>query len=242
MIYFIKFIFALILVCFASIGNAANSNVKTTIGIGYFHSEGEYKNSDTLTLNSLPVFIRLQNGLTSFKVSSILSRYERTGRATSKKIDQEGLGNSYVSVKQLFKAPVLIHYLDVEGKIKTPTADTTDGLGTAGYDFKLSTTAYYKISKNWLTASIAYQWRDNELRSTFSTALGLSHTFSKMFSGGVILDYEEATQNISDDTLESVIHVTWKAHKKTKYSFYMIKGFKDLKLDWASGLQASYHW
>ncbi len=227
---------------FASTSSSADSGVKTVVGIGYFHSEGKYQNNDTLTLNSLPIFIKMQSGLTSFKVSSILSRYERKEQATSEKIYKEGLGNSYVSVKQLFKVPAFIHYVDVEGKIKTPTADSTDSLGTAGYDFKLSTTAYYRISQSWLTASIAHQWRNNELRSTFSSALGVSHSFSKIFSAGMILDYEEATQDISENILESVIHVTWKAHKQTKYSFYLIKGFEDLKLDWASGLQASFHW
>ena len=216
--------------------------MKTTLGIGYFYSEGQYQNSDALTLISLPMFLKIQSGLTSVKISSSFSHVEREDHTTSNTTDSKGLGNTYISAKQLFKAPALIHYIDVEGKIKTPTANTTDGLGTDGYDFKLSTTAYYKISKNWLTASMAYQWRDNELRNTFSTTFGASHTLSKIFNAGMILDYEQATQDISKDILESVIYVTWKAHKKTKYTFYAIKGFEDQKLDWASGLQISYHW
>jgi len=117
-----------------------------------------------------------------------------------------------------------------------------NGLETGGFDFKLSSTAYYWASKNWFTAGLAYRWRGSELRNTFSLALGFSRSFSQTVNAGARLIYEQAIQQNSKAKLEQTIYLTWKVQKKTKYTFYFAKGFNDLRLNWASGLQISHHW
>ncbi len=226
----------------ASIAVIAAPALKTSIGAGYFYSEGIYLDKDTSTLTSLPLFLKIQKNLTTFKISSHVYRFDRKDSKTSEIQSSSGWGSSYFSLKQLFKLKTFLHYIDIEGKINTPASNKADDLGTSKYGFKLSSSAYYWVSKNWLTASIAYRWRNNQLSDTFSAALGFSRSVSKIVSLGTNLRFEQATQNISNNRLENTFHMTWKAHKKIKYTLYYVKGFKDLKLNWASGLQATYQW
>ncbi|NOY73752.1 MAG: hypothetical protein GXP14_15535 [Gammaproteobacteria bacterium] len=215
---------------------------KTSIGVGYFYSEGIYLDKDTSTLTSLPLFFKIQKNLTTFKVSSNIYRFDRKDSKTSEIQSSSGWGSSYFSLKQLLKLKTFLHYIDIEGKLNTPASNKADDLGTSKYGFKLSSTAYYWVSKNWLTANIAYRWRNNQLSDTFSAGLGFSRNVLKTFSLGTNLRFEQATQNISKNQLENTFHMTWKAHKKIRYTLYYVKGFKDLKLNWASGLQATYQW
>ncbi len=215
---------------------------KMSAGVGFFYSEGVYQDDDTSTLASLPFFFKVQNGMSSLKIASNLYRFRREDQQTNDSDNTTGLGNVYLSAKQLYQTGWLIPYIDIEGKLKTPMPSAINGLETGGFDFKFSSTAYYWASKNWFTGGLAYRWRGSELRNTFSLALGVSRPFSQILNAGARLIYEQAIQENSKAKLEQTIYLTWKAQKKTKYTFYYAKGFRDQRLNWASGLQVSHHW
>jgi len=237
------FSLALLFSAFITPASGKESSLKTSLGIGYFYSEGEHQEGQHLNLASIPVTLKFQQNLTTFKISSNYFRYYRAGDSNNKPKKLEGPGSIYISAKQLFKTAHIVDYLDLEGKIKTPSNHSYAELDSSGFDFILSTSVYYRLAKNWFTAKLAYRWRgDTDLNNTLSTSIGVSRKLSNKIGAGLIIEHEEALQESSDNALESTIYLSWKASQKLKYSWYFIKGFKDKKLDTASGLQATVRW
>ena len=55
-----------------------------------------------------------------------------------------------------------------------------------------------------------------------------------------MLDFQEASSDTADDTVELFAHLTWKAHKKLSLTSYGVVGFTDGSPDEEAGLQISY--
>ena len=230
----------LLLVVLPTTTYAENNQIKKSLSFGLFYGEGEFHDGDNNTLASVPFNLAVQKKRTTLKLSSSYLHAKREDEQNGYSL--KGLGTSYISAKHLFKTAHFSDYLDMEGKMKILEDNTTGELDIDGYDFRLSSTAYFWIAKNWLTTKAGYTWRNNDLNNTLLGAVGLSRPVSTKLSIGGILEAEQATQTVNSNKVEGIIHLTWKSSSQTKYTFYFIKGFTDQRLDWGAGLQISFYW
>lgn len=237
------FLIAFTVLLFVSLSTTSHANknqIKKSLSFGLFYGVGEFHDGDNNTLASVPFSLTVQKKRTTLKFSSSYLYAKREDKQNGYTL--KGIGTSYMSAKHLFKTVHFSDYLDLEGKIKVLEDDTSGELDIDGYDFRLSSTAYFWVAKNWLTAKAGYTWRSNDLNNTLLGAVGLSRPLSSQVSIGTILEAEQATQSINSNRIESIIHLTWKPSTQTKYTFYVIKGFADQRLNWGAGLQVSFYW
>lgn len=225
-----------------SSGAGHQAKTKKSVGVGYFYSEGRFYDNDFSTLKSMPLYFKIQRKLTSLKISSYLYRFRREDSISNATQQSSGWGSSYLTLKHIMPVSRFIHYLDIEGKGKIPAGKKDDDLKLSGIDFKLGSTAYYYVKKNWITASFAYRWRGGQLYNSYLIGAGISRKMTNDISGGIQVEFESKTQKTSTDKFENTFYLQWKQDKKFKYSVYAIKGFNDLKLDWGLGFQVSYGW
>lgn len=239
---FIFFLIMMVFPLFKSVA-ASDTTIQNSVGVGYFYSHGQFDDGDSSKLMSIPLYLKTQRKLTSLKLSGYLYRYRREDSVSRSVQQRRGWGNSYLTFKHLVKTPSFIHYFDIEGKAKIPLSEKADGLRTTGLDVKLGTTLYRYVDKRWITVTFSYRWRgDKTMRNSYLIGGGVTWVVAPRLRAGAQFGIESQTQDTSSKKLENTLYLQWRQNKQVNYSVYSIKGFNDLKLDWALGLQVSYGW
>lgn len=210
------------------------------VSSGYFFSEGQYANEKNTVLTSIPIAVKISRGLNSIKLATNFSRFTRNENGVDKNID--GMGNAYLSIQHFIKLSRFMRYLSFKSKVKFPSTKSDAVLMSRGYDVQFSSSAYFRFSKNWLVSTFAYKWREKNFNNTFSSSINYSHTLSSKYSAGISINFEQPIQKNGEEILENMLHVNWKYSSHLKYTLYYIKGYKDPRIGWASGLQISYSW
>lgn len=233
-------IFIFIFFVFASVKVNALQN-QYSIGTGMYYSEGHYLKDEKIVLSAIPLVLKVSRGFYSVKLSTNYLFYSQQNSVGGEN-EYRGIGNYYLSGKQIVPLKVFARYVGFQLKLKFPSGNTQSELGSKGLDIKAASTLYFKMKKNWFLAGIAYKYRENELNNTFSASLAYSGKLRKSLNVGLNLRYEQALQQQRQDIIESMWHIQWKQSPALKYILYYIRGFKDPVLKNAGGLQVNYTW
>lgn len=219
-------------------------NLKKTLSLGYFYSEGRYYDNSSIIIQSIPVTLKLQYSATRFKVSTSVNSVNNPNSTKSSLLESnQGLGNTYVSLQQIFTPPYFLHFIDFGGKVKIPTATNTSNRQVNRFDAELSSNIYQRFAKNWLTVKLAYRWRnDPTLNNTAAISTGVSHTFNAILTSGLIADYRQASTSTGEPRKELMLYLQHKSKHAIRYTYYVIKGFSKASPNWASGIQVGYKW
>lgn len=220
----------------------ASSELKKTISLGYFNSEGKYYDRLKIRIQSIPFAIKLQHGSMRFKVSSSVNKVNNPNNTPATLIEnRQGIGNTYLNLRQLFKPPLFIHFIDIGTKAKLPTASNNSN--NRQIDLELNSNMYQRFGKNWLSAKFAHRWRFNSvLNNTFAVAIGTSRKINQHITPGVLMDYRQASSPSGEPRRELMLYLQYKAQHKMRYTYYIIKGNSKSSPSWASGLQMNYRW
>jgi hypothetical protein len=131
--------------------------------------------------------------------------------------------------------------MDVGGKIKFGTADTSKGLGTGKNDYNLYT-EIYRVWDNKLNTfiNIGYRWYGDTASTNFRNAglfsAGLAYPMSRALSVGLDYGYRQKLLTSLDAASEATTYLNYKLPSGHKLQFYAVKGFTRASPDWGAGM------
>lgn len=159
---------------------------------------------------------------------------------------ESGLGDIWASLTYQVEAwPVEYGYLDVTGKIKFPTADEDDGLGTGETDYTLQADYAYPMD-NKLTPmlAVAYKIKGDpdgiDLDNVFYISAGADYRLDSGVHVGASLDFQEASSDGADDALELFAYLSYRMSQNWTLMPYAYHGFTDGSPDYGIGTSINY--
>lgn len=188
------------------------------------------------------VVIRPKNGNGNGNGPTTTTTTATTGQSTS---TESGLGDVWASLKyEMQSFPTDIGYLDLTAKIKIPTADEDDGLGTGETDYTLQ--ADYAKSMGRLTPllTVAYKIKGDpsgiDLDDVWYLSAGANWRLGSHLNVGASLDFQEASSDGADDALELFAYLSYKVSEVWSLTPYVYFGFTDGSPDEGLGVSVNY--
>ena len=157
-------------------------------------------------------------------------------------IDASGLGDIWTEVAYAVEAvPEEWFYLDVIGKVKFPTADDHEGLGTGAFDYTLQFDFFKPMGKFSPMGTVAYKVKGDpsgsNLDNVIYLSLGGDYRINETVNFGASLDFQQASTSSSDDALEIFSYLGLKSTESTLLTLYGYAGLTDGSPDVGGGLQ-----
>jgi hypothetical protein len=134
--------------------------------------------------------------------------------------------------------------LDLTGKIKFGTADTSKALGTGENDYSLQT-SLYKTLGNWGPyLDLGYRWKGDpagvNYRNVWFGAVGASYRINRTWSAGADYSWRDRQTATSSQMSEATVYANYRIDAHNKLNVYGVTGFSDASPDWGIGLTAAH--
>jgi hypothetical protein len=167
------------------------------------------------------------------------------GAAAAPVTKEDGLGDVVASASYTISpSTVLMPYIELTGKIKFPTADEDDGLGTGEFDYTIQADFFQSIGKISPYVTIGYRFHGDssslDLNDTLLVSTGFGYQLRQDWSAGFAYDHRKAASKTSTDAHELVPYVSWRPLSDWSLSLYGVIGLSDGSPDAGVGLQIKY--
>lgn len=134
--------------------------------------------------------------------------------------------------------------VDLIGKIKFPTADKNQGLGTGEFDYSLQADVSKTFDRWTPFGTVGYRYvgepSGTHLNNIFFTSLGVSYKLQEQWRAGLIFDYRQSTSDNTADPAELTPFAVWKLRRDVALTGYGVIGLTNGSPDYGAGLQAKY--
>lgn len=235
----------------------ANGEGSFKLGAGLDYSSGDYGDAQDTEILYLPVSATYKQGLWTAKVTVPWVRIKGPGTVigagdggvvvgdgSSEVNTESGLGDIWASLAYSVEAvPEDWFYMDAIGKVKLPTADDDEGLGTGEFDYTLQLDFFKPLGALTPMATVAYKIKGDpdgiDLDSVFYLSAGADYRLNDTINYGATLDYQEAATDTSDDALEVFGYLGYRVSEDWLLTFYGYGGLSDGSPDAGGGLQVS---
>ena len=224
------------------------------LGAGTDYSTGSYGDDIDTNILFLPATLSYKKALWAAKLTVPWVHIEGPGSVIgagdggvvigdgTESIDASGLGDIWAEVSHSVEAvPAEWFYLDVVGKIKFPTADEDDGLGTGEFDYTLQLDFFKPMGQFSPMATVAYKIKGDpegsDLDNVFYVSLGGDYRINETVNCGATLDFQQAATSSSDDALEIFSYMGIKIAENSLLTLYAYAGLTDGSPDLGGGLQ-----
>ena len=235
---------------------SVNIYADTTITTGYDVSEGTYGATTTTTIHYVPVSIKYQESdwnmkitIPWMKMTGSTATVDSSGNVISTSTGTastiSGIGDIVTSYTYLFPAigQNRSHFLDGTVKLKLPTADETNNLGTGKADLTLQLDYFYSTSGIMPFMTVGYkkfgQPDTYTLNSVWFSSMGAQKGVTKSASIGLIWDYQQATTSTGTHKNEFMAYSSIKLGKKWSSTFYYVTGTTSSSVDNEAGFTLS---
>jgi hypothetical protein len=255
----VRSLFVVLLGCgiatFVCHGAARAQDNPTTmqVGLGYDFSSGKYGGSERTTIHYVPVTTKLEHGSWTLHAAFPYLRIDG-GEGVIEGPDGpvlvgEGVTDGIGDI--VFRAAYTVYpwtawmpWIDLIGRIKLPSADEDDGLGTGEFDYTVETELTQTFAAFTPFASVGYRFQGDpsgvDLRNVWLASVGAMYEITEAWAAGLFLDYRESTTAFSDEQLELVPFVGVEIGDHWKASLYAVAGLTDGSADGGFGLHVSY--
>lgn len=222
----------------------------TRYSLGAYYSSGEYGTNTTTEIESLSLGIRHKTGPWTYKInvpwlriqgaSNVLPNGQSTtGPSTSDK--RSGLGDIIASVsRHLFYDGDRRVGMSLQGKVKLPTADEGEGLGTGEPDFTIELQPYALVEKTILFGALGFRkYGDTDTtnyNNVWLARAGFSYPVAENQSAGLMGSFRQKTRSGRDDRLSLMAFHSLKWTPGWTLQSYLIKGLTDTTADVAAGI------
>ncbi|AWY38957.1 hypothetical protein DKY63_03120 [Pseudomonas putida] len=218
----------------------------TAIGVDY--SSGDYGTGTTSEIWYVPVVAKYETGPMIYKVTVPWLRI--TNPEVGPDGDplpggcrdvESGMGDTVTSVDYaLLDGSEGGLLLDLIGKVKFPTADESQCLGTGKTDY----TAQVDVAKAFgrVTGFATLGWKKfgdpagTNFRDPIFTTLGFAMPVAPRTSAGASYDWREKVVSTGSEIQELTLFLTHKLNPEWKVQLYAVKGFSDASPDAEGGL------
>lgn len=247
---------ALIGITLSAYCTADEGQLKLSTGIDY--SSGDYGDAIDTDIIYVPFSASYKSGLWTGKVTAAWLSIDGPGTVigggdggviiggnNTVASTESGLGDVWTSLSyELQSFPAELGYLDITGKIKIPTADEKKGLGTGETDYTAQLDYAYSVGDFTPLATLAYKIKGDpsgsKLNNVFYLSAGIDWRQSDLTHYGFSLDFQEASTNSVDDSLELFTYMNYKVSAQWSLTPYLYFGLSESSPDLGGGLQFTY--
>ncbi len=158
-----------------------------------------------------------------------------------------GVGDLYLKGRvYLFDDPGVESFLPAitpTARVKFPTADASEGLGTGEYDFGLGLEVDKQIESFFLFADFGYTFIGDppgtNLRDQIAVGSGVGYQILKSLSASVSFAWSRALVSGTDDPMDITTNVSWKITRTFTATPFVSFGLTDGSPDYAVGFSLS---
>lgn len=188
----------------------------------------------------IPYLFRDGSGVTAGE-----SRRARSGTTIPE--DADGLGDvqllgKYFWLEEADSRPAV----DLAGRVKFPTADDDEGLGTGRFDVGFGPELLKRFGQLITFADFELVLRDKPDNSTikstrFDYSVGLGYPLTERFTGYVSLDGGTPSNSGADAPLELVLSAVYKATETTHLNGFLLAGLTEGSPDFGAGAGVTFY-
>lgn len=221
------------------------------IGTTVYTSSGDYGGTSETDFSHTSLFYKAKHERWSFKLDIPYISIEGPGRIVDDGIaidsdDQTGDVRRSGLGDILFKASYLAHissdrntFVGYSLKLKIPTADENDGLGSGAADYVPATDVYHRIDRTTLFTKIGYKFRGNssniKLQNGVDATIGVDHAFGNGHSIGYMYHRLGASTAESDDIQSSIVYGKLSLTAKVSLLTFFLTGHSNRSADTGLG-------
>ncbi len=237
------------------------SDRQLSLLVGYEFSSGKFDDSDRTRISYVPLTFKYQRG---DWIAGLTVPYIRikgpgdvvrgadgnlvVGTDAAGTTTEGGLGDVIASLSYTFYPPprTSLPILELTGRIKLPTADEDDGLGTGETDYTLQADLSRRFGPISGYATLGYRFLGDpsgvDLEDGFLASLGFGYRYSPRINLGLAFDFREASTDDSDDARELVPYTSLRVSDRLTLGTYGVVGLSDSSPDLALGVTARVAW
>jgi hypothetical protein len=218
--------------------------------VGYHFSTGKYGTSERTDISYIPGTVegifdawRLRLTFPYIRVDGGGTLVEGpTGPILTNGGTSDGLGD-IIGAGSYTIWPIArwMPFVELWGRIKFPTADRDDGLGTGKFDYALETEISDVYGRFSPFVSVGYRFfGGSELHDAWLASAGSFYQITTPLEAGIFVYFREAATSSSDHQLEALPFLSWKFARQFSLGTYVSAGILDGSPDVGTGVQVSY--
>jgi len=252
----IKLFFAILLSAAALLTcvNVAAENA-TIISVGADYSSGKYGASEATDMWYFPFSVKYQTESWFMKLavpyirstgpgSIVGGNGDRvpTAQTEAAQITESGVGDVSLSAGYTV-LNVNAWSVDLNAKLKLPTADEERGLGTGETDQSVEAEVIRSIGNGAFFATLGRKFYGDPPGIDYHDPVYVSAggmVKSGSVFGGIAYDWREAVIDAGDEVSEATLFFVFRLNASWKVQLYAVKGFSDASPDWGTGSVLSY--
>lgn len=190
------------------------------------------------TIHFEPDPLHLQLSVPFVSISGPASVIGTVGRPSTGR--ERGLGDVSFAATYKFTNPSSdISNLDFTARVKLPTADEDDGLGTGETDSSFEFSYRWMLGRFTPFATVGYRFLGSSaaypLEDGFFTTAGVAAPIRERTVGGLALSWREQIVNGADDATEAMVFVSHRLDDRWKVQGFALSGFTDASPDFGVG-------
>ena len=242
-----------------SVAHADDDSFKVSVSVGADRSTGKFGSTEKTNITYIPTTLKLENEDLTLKLSvpyiNISGPSNVVGGAgnapiitsnsqTATRRTASGLGDVVASAGFNIGRNVAGGYgVDLVTKVKFPTADEKQGLGTGQRDYSVQFDGFSISGKNTYFGTFGYKKMGDtatiDFRDTAFGAVGIARALNKNSQVGIIYDHRQASVSGVASQKEITLFITNRLSKELKLQAYIVGGLTDSSVDSAVGFQLS---
>lgn len=226
--------------------------VRLRASLGYDYSTGKYGTSERTDIGYIPLRLRAEVGewlvaltIPYIRIDGASAPVIEGGAGPVETVDADGLGdiNLFASYRL---APLRdwLPWVELGGRVKFPTADASEGLGTGRFDYTLQVELSRVFGPVTPFVSVGYRFlgepRDFHLHDVWLASAGGVYALSDTFDTGLFLYFRQASSSATEAQLELLPFVGWQITPHWATNAYVSAGLLDGSPDVGVGLQITY--
>jgi len=242
----------------APAGAASAQKGKLSFSTGVDFTNGDYQTSRSTSILYVPTSVKYEYGPFTAKLTVPFIRIEGPGGVVGgtggglvvgtgavKRTINAGVGDIVASGSYLLpKLGENLPYLELTGKVKFPSANDSDGLGTGRYDYSFQLDSFQSFGSFTPFATFGFRVigepQGTRLDNKFFGSLGLGYRVTDRASAGLIWDWQQTASPRTGDSHELVPYVSWKLSQHMKLGPYASLGLSPAAPDYGLGFQLTF--
>jgi hypothetical protein len=246
-----------LLVSFLCNANAEQGTFTLTTGVDY--SSGKYGQSEKTNITYIPLTGKYEIGRWSLKATlpwllidgpggvSGDNRVITNNNVGTKRTTESGQGDIVASATfSALELNTQKFYLDLNAKVKLPTASESRGLGTGETDYALSTDIYKTFNRFTALATLGYRFLGDpagvNLNDVWYGTIGGVYKINGLNSVGVTADFREPTTSTGTKLREYTLFYSHKFNDTYKLQTYLVHGDTTSSVDFGGGAMLGVNW
>jgi hypothetical protein len=234
----------------------ADGNGKFSLETGMDYNTGKYGGTLATDILYVPFTGKYQSREWTLKVtvpylritgpSNVVNGVGQTvATSTTTRTSRSGLGDVIVgATHNVYSGGAKGVMVNLTGKVKFGTADSSKGLGTGKNDYSLESSIYQAFGDLTAFGTLGYKVYGSpatyRLRNIFYGSFGGSFKYDQATNAGAMIILGQKVTATSSSRTEALLFVSHKLEKDWKLQGYALKGFTNSVPSWGCGASVDY--